>query len=255
MSKREIYLLAVIILLIGLLLGLFLGGAFSDDDGDTEAAGEVPSSTTTSAAPTTTTTETPTTTTASTTTTSTTSTTTTTTSTTTTTTTAPPLSPLADVVAGEVVGFEFGAPFADVLAEMTARYGAPDNDTGWSDNCILDGGPNDTDRVLMWGNFRVNFTRWEGPEVLAGWIYERGQAGNFDTSGPLPEDILFPPGAGWNLTLDELAGSLGVDAQVWDDFGFAIANGPHNGHYRVTYSANTSDFFNYASINPMDLCD
>jgi len=255
MSKRETYLIAVIILLLGLLIGLFLGGAFGGDDTNTEAAGDATTSSTeppvtTSTTTTTTTTEAPTTTSSITTTTSTTS----TTTTTTTTTTEPP-PPLADVTTGEFIGFGIGSDFDKVLSAATARLGAPFTDTGWSDNCVLDGGPDDTDRVLSWGNLRVNFTRWDGPEVLAGWIYQREQAGNWDLSGPGPEDIVFPDGAGWNQTLDELGAAIGVGPQVYEDFQMAVVNGANGAHYRVTYGTNTTDFFNYVSVNPFDLCD
>ncbi len=253
MSKRETYLIAVIVLLVGLLLGLFLGGAFSgDDDSNTEAAGDTTSSTTQAPATTSTTTTT-TTEPATTTTTSTTTTSTTTTTTTTTTTEAPP--PLASAVSGEVIGFGIGSDFDKMLSALTARLGAPFTDTGWSDNCVLDGPASDTDRVLSWGNFRVNFTRWDGPEVLAGWIYEREQAGNWDLSGPAPEDIVFPAGAGWNQTLDELAVALGVDPVIYEDFQMAVVNGAGGAHYRVSYSTNPADFFNHVSVNPFDLCD
>lgn len=257
MSKRETYLIAVIVLLLGLLLGLFLGGAFGGDGSATDAAGGSSTTNSTTLAPTTLapTTVAPTTTSAPATTSTTTAAPTTTSSTTTTTTTEAPAPPLANAVTGEVAGFGIGSDFDKTLNVLTARLGAPFDDTGWSDNCVLDGGATDTDRVLRWGNFRVNFTRWDGPEVLAGWIYERGQAGNWDLSGPGPEDIVFPDGAAWNQTLDELGAALGAAPQVFEDFQLAIVNGDNGAHYRVTYSTNSADFFNYVSVNPFDLCD
>ena len=254
MSKRETYLIAVIVLLVGLLLGLALGGAFSGDGDDTVAADDTTSTTSTDP-PTTTTTTTAPTTTSTTSTTTTSTTTTSTTTTTTTTTTEPPPPPLADVASGEVIGFGIGSDYDKVLSALTSLLGAPDTDTGWGDTCVLDGGATDTDRVLAWGNFQVLFTRWEGPEVLGGWIYERGSAGNFDTSGPRPDDIVFPTGAEWNQTIQQLADALGAEVMVWEDFAMTVVNGPNGGHYRVTYSTTPDDFFNHVSINPFDLCD
>ena len=254
MSNRELGLIGVIVLLVGVLSGIAIASFTGDDDPVVQTATDDTASTTSSTT-TTTTTEAPSTTTTTTTTTTEAPTTTTEAPTTTTTTTAPPPPPpIADAATGLVVGFDRGAPMGDVLAALEARLGAPSGDTGWQTNCIL-GGVEDMDRVVNWGNLRVNFTRYEGPEVLSGWIYERGIAGNFDPSGVVPDDIVFPDGVGWNQTLAEAAAALGSEVQVWIDFGLATTNDPAGtGHYR-TWDTDESNFFNHVSYWAFDLCD
>ena len=151
---------------------------------------------------TTTTTEAPTTTESTTTTTSTTTSTTTTstTSTSTTTTEAPPPPAVANATNGEILGLPLGTAADTVIDAMTAVYGAPDGDTGWNIGCPLDGGTEDDERRISWGNLRIRFFRDADGEVLAGWSYQRGAAGFFDPEGPTPDDIVMDDGVAWNQT-------------------------------------------------------
>ena len=256
MSNRELSLIAVIVLLVGVLGGIGLANLGGDADSTVETADDAASNTTssTTAAPTTTTAAPTTTTEAPTTTTAAPTTTTTAAPTTTTTTVPAPPPPIADAATGLVVGFDRGAPMGDVVAALEARLGAATGDTGWQTNCTL-GGVEDMDRVMNWGNFRVNFTRYDGPEIVSGWIYQRGQAGNFDPSGVVPDDIVFPAGVAWNQTLAEAAAAMGTEVQIWVDWGLATANDPAGtGHYR-TWDDNADNFFNHVSYWAFDLCD
>ena len=252
MSKRELGLIGVIVLLVGILLGLGVGALTGGDDDTTEASGAATATTEPPAAETTTTSEAPATTTEAPTTTTTAAPTTTTT--TTTTTEAPPPPPFADTSNGEVLGLGVGTDFETVVAAVSSVWGPPSEDTGWAVTCIL-AGEEENDRIVRWGNFRLNGSRWEGPETYLGFIYQRGPAGNFDPTGPTPDDIVLPPGGAWNQTLAEFIAATGAEEQLWAaDFGFAAASLGDGGNF-LTFEATADGFMNFVSWNPNDLCE
>ncbi|MEM9464126.1 MAG: hypothetical protein AAGA90_02080 [Actinomycetota bacterium] len=260
MSTRELGLIGVIVLLIGILAGIGISTLGGDDQPTTttaEATDDTPADeatadTTTTLAPTTTappTTAAPATTTEAPTTTAPT----TTVAPTTTTTVAPPPA-LADTSTGEVLGLAVGTDFESVVAAVSAVWGAPTDDTGWTNTCIL-AGEGDNDRIVRWGNFHITGSRWEGPETYLGFIYQRGAAGNVDPTGPTPDDVVFPAGGAWNQTLAEFIAATGAEEQLWAaDFGFAAARWGDGGQFR-TFEATTDGVMNFVSWNPSDLCE
>ena len=247
MSRREQILAALVILLIGILLGVLVALLLGDDDdADTETGDAPPSTSTTSTTPSTTTPPVETTVAPSTTLATTTS--------TTTTTEAPAPPPVADATNGEILGLALGTPFDDVVAAMTAVYGAPDDDSGWNGGCPLDGGPDDHERRMAWGNLSIRFDRWDKPEQLAGWAYQRGAAGFFDPEGPTPDDIVLDPGAEWNQTGNELAAALGVELDTYGDiFGISFINTDFS-DYRAPGLDGTTPF-DYVGVRNADVCE
>ncbi|MEZ5244082.1 MAG: hypothetical protein R2707_03225 [Acidimicrobiales bacterium] len=248
MTRREQILAAAVLVLAGIVAGVLLVLVTGDDDDPDTQAGAP--STTTSAADSTTTVASSTT---STSTSTTPSSTTSTTAAPTTTTEAPP-PPVADADSGEVLGLEIGSPFEQVLDAMTAVYGAPDSDTGWNGGCPLDGGPDDHERRISFGNLSLRFDRWEQPAQLAGWRYQRGAAGSFDPDGPSPDDIVLHPGVSWNQTGAEVAAVLGVDMETYDGiFGitFIITDGAD---YRAEGLDGTTPF-DYVGYRNADICE
>lgn len=247
MSRREQVLAAIVVLLIGILLGL-LFASFSDDDGDdTEAGDDTTTSSTIFEAPSTT---------ESTTTTSTsTSTTTTSTSTTTTTTTEPPPPPpVADATNGEILGLPLGTAADTVIDAMTTVYGAPDGDTGWNVGCPLDGGTEDDERRISWGNLRIRFFRDDDGEVLAGWGYQRGAAGFFDPEGPTPDDIAMDDGVAWNQTIGVVADALGGTTLIAPEFPLVFVDHAGEGDYRA--GADNADApMDYVGYRAFDICE
>ena len=235
------------ILLVGILVGVGAVALLGDDDPDTTTvAAEAPTTSAadqvapTTAPPTTTTTAAASSTTVAPTTTTTTAPTTTAGTTTTSTPTDRP--PVADVTTGEILGLPPGTPVADVLAAMNAIYGAPDFDSGWNAGCPLDGGPDDHERVVDYGNLRIRFDRWDRPEQLAGWSYRRGLAGFFDPDGPTPDDIALHDGVAWGQSGNEVAAALGVAINPLDIFGVTFINHP-DGTYRADGLDGTTPFF------------
>lgn len=259
MSTREAGLIGVILLLVGILAGLGISVLAGDDD-STESTGEATTetaeSTTTTAPPTTTPSTTAPTTTAAPTTTpapTTTAAPTTTVAPTTTTEAQAPV-PLANASNGEVLGLPVDTDFGTVVDAVTAAWGEPTDDTGWINTCIL-AGEGDNDRVVRWGNFRITGSRWAGPESYVGFIYQRGAAGNFDPTGPTPDDVVLPPGGAWNQTLAEFITATGAEEQLWAaDFGFAAADWGDGGQFR-TFESTTDGVMNFVSWNPNDLCE
>jgi len=256
MSRREQILAALVLVLSGLLIGILLVWLLSDDDADVDTGSgttttvEASSTTeppvddtrTTAASPTTTesttTTQAPTTSAAP--------------VTTTTASATPP--PVADATNGEILGLPLGTPIDDVVAAMTAAFGAADTDSGWNGGCPLDGGPDDHERRMAWGNLSIRFDRWNQPEQLAGWGYQRGAAGFFDPEGPTPDDIVLDPGAEWNQTGNELAAALGVELDTFGDiFGLSFISTDVTS-YRAPGLDGTTPF-DYVGVRNADICE
>jgi hypothetical protein len=251
MSRREQILLALVVFLAGTLVGV-AATTLLDDDPDT-----VTSATTTSTEPppettvstTTSTTSPPTTTTATTATPST-----FTPPTTTTTTMAPDTStPVADATTGEILGLPIGTAPEAVFAAMDTIYSAPDTDSGWNGGCPLDGGPDDHERVVVYGNLRIRFDRWDQPERLDGWSYSRGLAGSFDPEGPTPDDIVLHDGVEWNQTGNEAAAALGVAPNPVDIFQLTFID-HGKGSYRSDGLDGTTPVY-YVGYRAGDICE
>jgi len=251
MTRREQILAALVILLLGILIGLGLMWLLGDDGDDDTETGD--GSTTTTLAETATT-EAPTTTESTATTSTTTSTTSTTTTTTTTTTEPPPPPPVADAITGEILGLPIGTQIDDVIAAMTALYGAPDNDTGWNIGCPLDGGTEDDERRIWWGNLAIRFFSDGGTGELAGWGYQRGAAGSFDPEGPTPDDIVMDAGVAWNQTIGEVAAVLDATTQIAPEFPLVFTNHAGEGDYRAA-ADNLDAPMDYVGFRASDICE
>ncbi|MFT5204404.1 MAG: hypothetical protein ACI9C1_003812, partial [Candidatus Aldehydirespiratoraceae bacterium] len=202
-ARRQRGLIAVIILLVGLLIGLAAAALLNDDDDAvtvTTAPATYPTATPT--APASYPTATP------------------------TTTAEYPVAtaPVADAVSGDVLGFALGSNAETVISALNAIYGAPDLDSGWNQGCPLDAGPEDHDRLLTYGNFRLRLDRWDQPEQLAGWSFQNHQSEPAPANGPRPEEIALHPGVDWSLTGSAVATLLGVEMNPVEDFGVTFIN-------------------------------
>ena len=170
MRRRELVLIGIIILLVGVIAGLGLG-ALSDDEttdagsdvatsadtnpSEQEAESEDTAVTPASAEPTTTSTA----------------------PTTTTTTTMPP--PLVQEVANVPEQTVLGLPLDSLLDEveyaMFEVFGAPDSDTGWIEGCPFDGPAGElNERAMRWGGLLLNFRSRGGVETLINWSWRPG---------------------------------------------------------------------------------
>ncbi len=136
---------------------------------------------------------------------------------------------------------------------MTAIYGPPSSDSGWNGGCPLDGGPDDHERRITFGNLSLRFDRWDQPEQLGGWRYMRGLAGTFDPDGPTPDDIALHPGVEWNQTGAEVAAALGVAMNPMDIFGLTFI-GDDSSDYRADGLDGTTPF-NYVGFMNHDICE
>ena len=137
---------------------------------------------------------------------------------------------------------------------MTAIYGAPDSDTGWNVGCPLDGGTEDDERRIAWGNLRIRFFRDGGGEVLAGWAYQRGAAGFFDPEGPTPDDIEMDQGVAWNQTIGEVADALGATTNIAAEFPLVFVNHAGEGDYRAG-ADNVDAPMDYVGFRAFDICE
>ena len=237
MSRREQILIAAVVLLVGILLGILIA-SLGGDDGDDAETGD--GTTTTTAAETTTTTEAPTTTEPATATIS------------ATTTTEPP--PVANAVNGEIRGLPIGTNADTVIDAMTAIYGAPDGDTGWNVGCPLDGGTEDDERRISWGNLRIRLFQDDDGQILAGWAYEQGAAGFFDPEGPTPDDIVMGTGVAWNQTIVQVASVLVGTTQIAEEFPLVFVRHDGEGDYRAG-ADNLDAPMDYVGFRAFDLCD
>ena len=219
MRRRELVLIGIIILLVGVIAGLGLG-ALSDDE-TTDAGSDVATSADTnpseqqaesedtavtpaSAALTTTSTV----------------------PTTTTTTTMPP--PLVQEVANVPEQTVLGLPLDSLLDEveyaMFEVFGAPDSDTGWIEGCPFDGPAGElNERAMRWGGLLLNFRSWGGVETLINWSWRPGSA---IPTGSLPVDpqpdewvITLHDGVDVDMSLSQIGAEVGIPAVI-NDFGY-----------------------------------
>ena len=219
MRRRELVLIGIIILLVGVIAGLGLG-ALSDDEttdagsdvatladtnpSEQEAESEDTAVTPASAEPTTTSTA----------------------STTTTTTTMPP--PLVQEVANVPEQTVLGLPLDSLLDEveyaMFEVFGAPDSDTGWIEGCPFDGPAGElNERAMRWGGLLLNFRSRGGVETLINWSWRPGSA---IPTGSLPVDpqpdewvITLHDGVDVDMSLSQIGAEVGIPAVI-NDFGY-----------------------------------
>ena len=219
MRLRELVLIGIIILLVGVIAGLGLG-ALSDDEttdagsdvatsadtnpSEQEAESEDTAVTPASAEPTTTSTA----------------------STTTTTTTMPP--PLVQEVANVPEQTVLGLPLDSLLDEveyaMFEVFGAPDSDTGWIEGCPFDGPAGElNERAMRWGGLLLNFRSRGGVETLINWSWRPGSA---IPTGSLPVDpqpdewvITLHDGVDVDMSLSQIGAEVGIPAVI-NDFGY-----------------------------------
>lgn len=219
MRRRELVLIGIIILLVGVIAGLGLG-ALSDDEttdagsdvatsadtnpSEQEAESEDTAVTPASAEPTTTSTA----------------------STTTTTTTMPP--PLVQEVANVPEQTVLGLPLDSLLDEveyaMFEVFGAPDSDTGWIEGCPFDGPAGElNERAMRWGGLLLNFRSRGGVETLINWSWRPGST---IPTGSLPVDpqpdewvITLHDGVDVDMSLSQIGAEVGIPAVI-NDFGY-----------------------------------
>ena len=216
MRRRELVLIGIIILLVGVIAGLGLG-ALSDDEttdagsdvatsadtnpSEQEAESEDTAVTPASAEPTTTSTA----------------------PTTTTTTTMPP--PLVQEVANVPEQTVLGLPLDSLLDEveyaMFEVFGAPDSDTGWIEGCPFDGPAGElNERAMRWGGLLLNFRSRGGVETLINWSWRPGSA---IPTGSLPVDpqpdewvITLHDGVDVDMSLSQIGAEVGIPAVIND---------------------------------------
>jgi len=225
MRLRELVLIGIIILLVGVIAGLGLGDFLGDDETtgvgsdvttsvDTTASGEDAESG--GAAPATTSTAS--------TTTATTPTTTSSTTTTTTTTTPPPFAQeVANLPEQTVLGLPLDSLLDEVEYAMVEVFGAPDSDSGWIEGCPFDGPGDLNERTMRWGGLLLNFRSQGGVETLVNWSWRPGSA---IPTGSLPVDpqpdswvITLHDGVDVDMSLAQIGAAVGVPAVV-NDFGY-----------------------------------
>lgn len=229
MSKRELIMAALILLLVGLLAGLGIASCTGGDDDDAAtdtdtdtAADATTSSSTTSEAPaetsstTTTTTEAPATT-------SSTTTTTTSTTTTTTTTTEPPAANafvVADLVTGEALGIPPLTHEDDLIFKLVELF-FPTDDGGWGEGCPFDGVD---ERVIFSDGVRFQFVMIDDVPTYVSWSWRPSDGipeGSLPVN-PQPDEwvIQLHPGVTPDMTINEIAAALGLPVQ--DLLGFSV---------------------------------
>ncbi len=225
MRLRELVLIGIIILLVGVIAGLGLGDFLGDDETtgvgsvvttsvDTAASGEDAESGGAVAAPTST----------APTTTATTPTTTSSTTTTTTTTTPPPFAQeVANLPEQTVLGLPLDSLLDEVEYAMVEVFGAPDSDSGWIEGCPFDGPGDLNERTMRWGGLLLNFRSQGGVETLVNWSWRPGSA---IPTGSLPVDpqpdswvITLHDGVDVDMSLAQIGAAVGVPAVV-NDFGY-----------------------------------
>ena len=223
MRRRELVLIGIIILLVGVIAGLALGSLSGDDEttdvgsdatasADASASGGEAESgdvavTSTSAAPTSTTT-TP-----------------TTTTTTTTTTPPPSVQEVANLPEQTVLGLPLDSLLDEVEYAMFEVFGAPDSDTGWIEGCPFDGPGDPNERTMRWGGLLLNFRSRDGVETLVNWSWRPGSAiptGSLPVN-PQPDEwvITLHDGVDVDMSLAQIGAEIGVPAVV-NDFGYPV---------------------------------
>jgi hypothetical protein len=216
MRRRELVLIGIIILLVGVIAGLGLG-ALSDDEttdagsdvatsadtnpSEQEAESEDTAVTPASAEPTTTSTAS------------------------TTTTTPPPLiQEVANVPEQTVLGLPLDSLLDEVEYAMFEVFGAPDIDTGWIEGCPFDGPAGElNERAMRWGGLLLNFRSRGGVETLINWSWRPGSA---IPTGSLPVDpqpdewvITLHDGVDVDMSLSQIGAEVGIPAVI-NDFGY-----------------------------------
>jgi hypothetical protein len=219
MRLRELVLIGIIILLLGVIAGLGLGDFLGDDEtagvgsdvatsadtnpSEQEVESEDTAVTPASAEPTTTSTA----------------------PTTTTTTTPPP--PLVQEVANVPEQTVLGLPLDSLLDEveyaMFEVFGAPDSDSGWIEGCPFDGPGDLNERAMRWGGLLLNFRSRGGVETLVNWSWRPGSA---IPTGSLPVDpqpdewvITLHDGVDVDMSLSQIGAEVGIPAVI-NDFGY-----------------------------------
>ncbi len=215
MRRRELVLIGIIILLVGVIAGLGLG-ALSDDEttgagsdvatsadtnpSEQEAESEDTAVTPASAEPTTT-------------------------STAPTTTTTPPLvQEVANVPEQTVLGLPLDSLLDEVEYAMFEVFGAPDSDTGWIEGCPFDGPAGElNERAMRWGGLLLNFRSRGGVETLINWSWRPGSA---IPTGSLPVDpqpdewvITLHDGVDVDMSLSQIGAEVGIPAVI-NEFGY-----------------------------------
>jgi hypothetical protein len=219
MRLRELVLIGIIILLVGVIAGLGLGDFLGDDETagvgsdvatsadtnpseqeveseDTAVTPAPAEPTTTSTAPTTTTT----------------------------TTTPPPLvQEVANVPEQTVLGLPLDSLLDEVEYAMFEVFGAPDSDSGWIEGCPFDGPGDLNERAMRWGGLLLNFRSRGGVETLVNWSWRPGSA---IPTGSLPVDpqpdewvITLHDGVDVDMSLSQIGAEVGIPAVI-NDFGY-----------------------------------
>lgn len=222
MRLRELVLIGIIILLVGVIAGLGLGDFLGDDETagvgsdlatSVDASGEEAESGEAAAAPTstapTTTARTP-----------------TTTSSTTTTTMPPPFAQeVANLPEQTVLGLPLDSLLDEVEYAMLEVFGAPDSDSGWIEGCPFDGPGVLNERTMRWGGLLLNFRSQDGVETLANWSWRPDSA---IPTGSLPVNlqpdswfITLHDGVDVDMSLAQIGAEVGVSAVV-NDFGYPV---------------------------------
>ncbi len=229
MSRRELILLGIVVLLIGIVAGLLLGTLGDDDEPETVAS-DPSTTTTTTEAPTstTTTTEAP----------STTTTTTEAPSTTTTSTTTTTVAPFVQEVANLLDGSVLGTP-PDGLAEETELilsevFGAPDGDTGRGEGCPLNGFD---ERRITYAGLTVDFDEIDGVQRYRRWWYRPSEPvpeGELIYQEQQPDEwvLTLHPGVTPDMTMQEIGDTIGFPAFT-GEFGFTFVTEDFSWFYFV----------------------
>jgi len=243
MRRRELILIGIIILLVGVIAGLALG-SLSGDDETTDVGSDVTASadasasggesesgdvavTSTSAAPTSTTT-TP-----------------TTTTTTTTTTPPPSVQEVANLPGQTVLGLPLDSLLDEVEYAMFEVFGAPDSDTGWIEGCPFDGPGDPNERTMRWGGLLLNFRSRDGVETLVNWSWRPGSAiptGSLPVN-PQPDEwvITLHDGVDVDMSLAQIGAEIGVPAVV-NEFGYPAVQQRGGWTYLALESVDESPF-------------
>ena len=243
MRRRELVLIGIIILLVGVIAGLALGSLSGDDEtadvgsdatasADASASGGESESgdvavTSTSAAPTSTTT-TP-----------------TTTTTTTTTTPPPSVQEVANLPEQTVLGLPLDSLLDEVEYAMFEVFGTPDSDTGWIEGCPFDGPGDPNERTMRWGGLLLNFRSRDGVETLVNWSWRPGSViptGSFPVN-PQPDEwvITLHDGVDVDMSLAQIGAEIGVPAVV-NDFGYPAVQQRGGWTYLALESVDESPF-------------
>ena len=128
----------------------------------------------------------------------------------------------AGIVAGgdNLFGAQFGAPVDKVLPVLTARLGAPTEDSGRIEGCPVNG---IDERYVDWGGLGAQFYENEaGALVFERWTYRiDAKSGAEIPGGPAPHRIVLPKGIRMGDSFAMAAEAWGFKAKVDEVFGIA----------------------------------